>query len=156
MTSGPRKVLGGLLWFGSLVLLDQVSKALSDTPWLNSEGALLKLGQSNTSSILLATATLILLLQVTVRGFWSPLFATHPTSSRRVNYQLITILAGGISNLIDRLVWGGVRDIFTLGTLFFNMADMYIVIGIIMLILSLVMEQHNKNDQAPVGSDRSN
>ena len=49
------------------------------------------------------------------------------------NLPASLILAGGISNLADRLVWGGVRDVFTLGTLYFNVADIYIVGGLAMV-----------------------
>src|SRR3989344_8388610 len=48
---------------------------------------------------------------------------------------IILFLAGGISNLIDRLDKGVVLDIFKLPNLFFfNFADLYITLGVLVFI----------------------
>lgn len=41
------------------------------------------------------------------------------------------IIAGGLSNIIDRAVLGGVVDVLRIGTLHTNLADIYIMLGII-------------------------
>lgn len=54
------------------------------------------------------------------------------------------ILAGGISNLIDRIIRNGVMDFIKIKHFsIFNIADCYIVIGWILLILFLI--KFNKN-----------
>lgn len=46
-------------------------------------------------------------------------------------YALILMFVGAISNLIDRIVSGGVVDYFQIGFLRFNLADILLTIGAI-------------------------
>jgi len=56
--------------------------------------------------------------------------------SCRINWGAILILAGASSNLIDRLVFGFVRDFIDIGLGFtFNLADLFIFLGLIALLL---------------------
>lgn len=58
---------------------------------------------------------------------------------------LACIFAGGFSNIIDRLLFGCVRDfIRILNFPTFNLADVFITIGVILVIFGLFK---NKNDQ---------
>ena len=43
---------------------------------------------------------------------------------------VVLVLAGGISNLIDRLIWGGVRDFIPMIWWHNNLADIAIVVGL--------------------------
>lgn len=49
-------------------------------------------------------------------------------------YSLALILAGGFGNIIDRFVFGGVINPFSLGGLFYNGADIALLVGGIALI----------------------
>lgn len=52
---------------------------------------------------------------------------------------LVMIVSGGLSNLLDRLIYAGVTDILTIGTLAFNLADIFIALGTIsFLIITLI------------------
>ncbi|ALM10408.1 MAG TPA: signal peptidase II [Candidatus Peribacter riflensis] len=52
------------------------------------------------------------------------------------------ILGGGIANLIDRLRDGFVTDYFQVGTFpIFNVADSFITIGVLMLMMELVLKK---------------
>jgi len=55
------------------------------------------------------------------------------------------ILAGGLSNLIDRIVWGGVRDWLPipLTPLHNNLADWLIVISCIGLVWLMIMQSRS-------------
>lgn len=59
----------------------------------------------------------------------------HSSPSTLIGAALI--LAGGLSNIIDRVALGGVVDVFWLrgwGVLWFNLADIYLVIGLGLLL----------------------
>ncbi len=47
------------------------------------------------------------------------------------------MIAGGATNLLDRVIRGGVKDIFLLGSSFFNLADIVILAGGVIILLSL-------------------
>ena len=55
------------------------------------------------------------------------------------------ILGGGISNLIDRLFKGAVIDYIDINYLFkypiFNLADIFIVIGVLLIIISILFRK---------------
>ena len=57
---------------------------------------------------------------------------------------LMTILVGAVGNLIDRLIYGKVVDFidfFGIWHAIFNVADSFIVIGTILLVVYLIMEE---------------
>lgn len=61
------------------------------------------------------------------------------------NAGLMLILAGGISNLADRIRFGGVRDILEIGPgMVVNLADATIILGIIIIL--------KNSNRAPGGS----
>jgi len=51
---------------------------------------------------------------------------------------LLLMIAGGTSNIIDQLIHKSVLDIINAGVLNFNMADVYIVLGSILITTTLV------------------
>ena len=61
------------------------------------------------------------------------------------------ILAGGITNLIDRLFRGFVIDYIDVNELFyypvFNIADICIIIGILILVITIVIKTLQKQEQ---------
>lgn len=61
---------------------------------------------------------------------------------RRINVFDVAILAGGISNLFDRLYRRSVIDWIHLGTLWFNLADIYISLGVTWIFLSYLKTKH--------------
>ncbi|MDP2874047.1 MAG: signal peptidase II [bacterium] len=53
---------------------------------------------------------------------------------RKCLWMVVMIWGGGVSNFIDRLVYGGVRDWLRIGWLpAFNLADLAITLGVIFL-----------------------
>jgi len=55
-----------------------------------------------------------------------------------IQFAIIAIIAGGISNLIDHISRGQVTDIITIDHLHFNIADTYIVLGSLLIITKLL------------------
>lgn len=52
---------------------------------------------------------------------------------------IYVILTAALANLSDRLIWGGVLSYIKMGIIpFFNIADLLIIIGIIVLVVSLI------------------
>jgi len=55
--------------------------------------------------------------------------------SRRTRVALMYVVAGGMSNLIDRIFRGAIVDIVTISGLTFNPADLLIMVGIILFLI---------------------
>jgi lipoprotein signal peptidase len=59
----------------------------------------------------------------------------HRAFSGRESFAWTLVLAGSISNISERLFTGYVKDFIYLFTGVFNLADFYIILGIILLLL---------------------
>lgn len=71
----------------------------------------------------------------------------HRTWTRFTNIQKLAwafVYAGGISNIIERLVLGHVRDFIPISSGMLNVADFFIIIGLILL---LVSNRYSKNNE---------
>jgi signal peptidase II len=129
---------GFWLWAAGIILLDQLTKglvrALSDPvelgpvfigPVLNPNGFL----GANLSNLLLVLFGVLIILGL---GIW--LVGSADNRARQLGIWLV--LAGAISNLLDRVVYGGVVDIIQLGGLsHFNVADVSILAGAAVILL---------------------
>jgi len=63
----------------------------------------------------------------------------------KLHFGLNLILAGAIANLIDRFVYGGVVDfIYLRGFSTFNFADVFIVLGVIICLYTLIWRKHRQ------------
>lgn len=87
------------------------------------------------------------------------LLGKHKLQSKAQEVCLIMVLSGGIGNLIDRIWHGYVVDFFH--TVFmdfpiFNVADIFIVVGVILLIfLVLQQEIQEKSKKNPNSNEES-
>lgn len=66
--------------------------------------------------------------------------ASHPGL---LNLGLSLTLAGGASNVADRILRGAIIDPFTLGTLSFNLADGLLGLGALLVLLPLTLPIRN-------------
>jgi signal peptidase II len=81
-----------------------------------------------------AVNLILILLGVIFFGYY---YWRHRMELSRVeNLAFIFILAGAISNILDRVYYGYVRDFLDLGWGFtFNMADALVVIGLVLFLI---------------------
>lgn len=132
-----------------LIIIDQTSKVIVKSKYKEpvgndiisielsqNEGIAFGLNSGNTKNIVLTIIILLIIIN----------FVMHQkdriTTSNAVAISLI--FAGGMSNLIDRILHGGVVDFIKVNKFaIFNIADCYIVYGWIMLIILLI--KFNKN-----------
>lgn len=113
--------------------IDQITKnfATGYFSYICNRGVAFGFGQSGLLFSLLAV-TVILWLFVREKNKWQKLF-------------LVIILAAGISNLLDRLFFGCVRDFINISFIpTFNIADAVITLGLIFLILNMLLRSKNE------------
>jgi len=114
-----------------LVLVDQVSKI-----WAGSLGWETRLNTGGAFGILggkswLQTITYWLLIAVLAIG----LFRRKSIKSVSFRNGFLLLLSGGIGNTLDRILYGGVRDFIHLPFWpSFNVADVYITMGIVLIL----------------------
>jgi len=132
-----RKVL--LATFG-IILLDQVSKFLASKlgfPIVFNRG--IAFGLLPGFAWLMVLPLVLILMIVFRRRFPSKYSILHTT------YPILFIIAGGISNLIDRLLFGAVRDWIHLPIVpVFNLADVVISLGSLILACNFLLRSQAK------------
>lgn len=102
---------------------------LNSTPVQNKGGAF-GIGQNSTMTFII---TNIIVLGIIIRF----MILQKEQIDKKTNIALCLVLAGGFSNLIDRIFRGYVVDFLDVSPIItfpkFNLADIYIVIGFILL-----------------------
>ncbi len=123
-------ILGDFLWFESTL----------------NKGAAFSIFSSENMQVIFivfsALASLVMLILIISKTF---------LKNRAEKILVALILGGTIGNMIDRIIYGGVRDFIYLKFInfaIFNVADMFIVISIIVLLIYVIvhMFKKEKND----------
>lgn len=66
--------------------------------------------------------------------------------NRRLAICVTMVLAGGLSNLYDRIFMGYVTDMFSFGSFaVFNIADIFVVIGCVLAAIVVITDERFKN-----------
>ena len=85
---------------------------------------------------------IVLTVAVMICAIWAIL--TRRIRSRLVLWAVVLVLAGGVGNLIDRIFRGVVVDFmlfeFSWFPFVFNVADIFVVVGGVLIILYLILE----------------
>ena len=68
------------------------------------------------------------------------------STSRLVNISISFITGGALGNILDRILYGGVIDFISLHAYgyywyIFNVADVFIVFGVILFLIKILMER---------------
>ena len=152
------KKRGLVVWIiGSLILFDQLVKSyvvknialgeikswipnLVSLTYLQNRGAAFSMLQDQ--QWFFAVITLV----VMVGAIWY--LHKHIEDSSWTVFGLILIIAGGLGNFIDRISQGFVVDMFHLDFVnfaIFNVADSYLTVGVVVLLLAMLKEEMNGN-----------
>jgi len=143
-------VVIGLIFF---IILDQLSKVVFAKDIMLIEGVLKFSNVQNTGGafgIFSTNIIIVILLNVFVIAMMVRFIMLRKEYMRKLIYiALVFMIAGGISNLIDRIFRGYVVDFidFTQIVNFpvFNFADIVLVVGWIMLIIGVLKDFRNTN-----------
>ena len=150
-----RGIVVGII--AALIVLDQLVKAyvvqnialgevktwipnLVSLTYLQNRGAAFSILQDQ--QLLFAVITLV----VVVGAIWY--LHKHMEDSLWMVLGLTLIIAGGLGNFIDRISQGFVVDMFHLDFInfaIFNVADSYLTVGVIILLIAMLKEEINGN-----------
>jgi len=151
-------MVASIIIFISIVALDQLSKFLifglparsiiGELLWFQSEkntGAAFSMFSGNNVFFIIITSVACVALGYLL---FSKKFMTHKLEK----ISLALVLAGAISNLVDRILFSYVRDFIYLKFInfaVFNVADAAITIGAILLIISILFlnQKDTKDDR---------
>jgi len=118
----------GIFLFVLLILVDQIAKSLAGRVFHNSAFAF---------SLPIPTPLMYLIYLVVILGMVYYVFKNHGNFSIGANVAWTLIFAGAASNIGERIVLGYVRDFIYISfyrwTGVYNLADFYIILGIIIL-----------------------
>ena len=136
-----------------LILLDQITKyfAYTTRPDLDILGNFLRLQYiENTGTIfgLFENSNIIFLILAITLCIIIAIYMRKNVEKKSLKEKVfLLILAGGIGNIIDRIVRGFVVDFISLKWVgIFNFSDMYVVIGVIIICLIEIREIILKKD----------
>ena len=101
-------------------------------------------------SIFSNNTILVIIISVIVIGFLLFYIYRNKGNNKLENVSYAFILGGAISNLIDRLVYGYVIDFLDFEILsydapIFNLADTFIVIGVILFLINTLRSRYDGN-----------
>ena len=150
-----RGIVAGII--AALIVLDQLVKVyvvqnialgevktwipnLVSLTYLQNRGAAFSILQDQ--QLLFAVITLVVVLG----AIWY--LHKHMEDSFWMVLGLTLIIAGGLGNFIDRISQGFVVDMFHLDFVnfaIFNVADSYLTVGVIVLLLAMLKEEMNGN-----------
>ncbi|MCA0154151.1 signal peptidase II [Winogradskyella vincentii] len=120
--------------------------------WVENKGAFLGMGSDMNPTLKLI---FLLILPTIVLGYVIYYIVKTKDLDRTSLIAFCCIVGGGIANVFDRIVYGQVTDFFfikitdTIKTGIFNVADLSVTTGMIMLLFSgVVSKKKNKNEIA--------
>jgi len=118
-----------LLLGAALIILDQISKYLAA-----GQGSIFR-NKLFAFSLPVPDAAMYFFYIIVLAAVVWYVVRRHQKFSVRESVAWTLVLAGGISNIGERLVLGYVKDFIYLLNGVFNFADFYIILGIILLLL---------------------
>ena len=150
----------------ALVALDQISKyfatlylapvgvmpfipGVMELRYVLNDGAAFSMFSGGNAWILI-TVTSVALTAMCVWFFWKK------PSCALVRAAFILVIAGGVGNLIDRVLNGHVVDFFAttfMNFAVFNVADCFVCVGVVLLLIAVLRDEAKNKKQAQPSSD---
>ena len=124
--SKKMQVLWGLVVFFVLIIADQFAKNISDDIFRNNNFAF---------SLQMPLYIMYGIYFLGIAAIAVYLFKHHQNLSTADFLAWLFILAGAVSNVGERVILGYVRDWIYISNGVFNLADIYILLGIFLLII---------------------
>jgi lipoprotein signal peptidase len=135
-------------WFvlsGALIIIDQLTK------WLvAANGWSVFINDQFAFSLPVPTPIMFLLYAVILISISYYIWDSWPRFSAIQKFAWMFVYAGGLSNVGERIILGHVRDFIPVATGILNIADFYIFIGLILL---LVSQRYSREKSAEDSSD---
>lgn len=151
-----------------LAIVDQITKQIADNElarraavpiiegffllrYSRNRGAFFSLGEDLPDDYRRAVFVIATLIAI---GVMLHLYRRADESQRRLRWALLLLVSGAVGNLIDRVLYGEVidflhlhyKDVVHWAT--FNLADVYICVGLVLLILDMVRSGKAQTTQA--------
>ena len=127
-------IIKSKIFNSSIILIPHVL----NLTYVQNTGAAFGIGSDSTSMFVAVNVVIIGLITYFI-------FSKREELSKLILIALHLILAGGISNLIDRIVRGFVIDYIDISPLIkypvFNLADIFVVVGCLIVVISLVKDK---------------
>ncbi len=117
-------------------------RGLFDITYVQNQGA--AFGLLHGRKLLLIAITLAILAFLIIYAL------RRDTSSRWLMWGLTLVCSGGLGNLIDRVVFGYVRDFIDISFMrfpVFNIADCAVTVGAVMMVLYIMVEEHRRSEE---------
>ena len=126
-------VIKSKLFNSSIILIPHVLNCT----YVQNTGAAFGIGSNSTSMFIAVNVVIIGLITYFI-------FSKGEELNKSILIALHLILAGGVSNLIDRIVRGFVIDYIDISPLIkypvFNLADIFVVVGCSIIVISLIKD----------------
>ena len=143
------KIIFLVLGLALVVILDQITKFLAgysmiDIGWF-------KIIEHNNFGILFGINlpyNLIIILSILFLAILLGLFFFSKLPNFIYYLGIVLSFSGGVSNLIDRIKFGFVRDFLSFNFWpVFNLADITIVVGVMLIIYVILINEHTKKSK---------
>lgn len=125
-----------------LILVDQLTKAIAvQLSWpifLNEQFAF---------SLPVPTIAMYSIYVLVIVGIAVYLTRTWIRLNKMQHYAWSFVLAGGLSNIVERIVFGHVRDFIPIANGMLNVADFFILIGLFILLASSRYEENQSAEK---------
>lgn len=124
------------------ILIDQLTKFLAQ-----SLGWSIFLNNQFAFSLPLPTLLMYVIYFAVIIGIGIYLNKTWMRLNRVQHYAWTLVLAGGLSNVSERIILGHVRDFIPIANGMLNVADFFILIGLLLLLASSRYQENHPNEK---------